>query len=280
MGTSGAYGGSGGQNWSAARDAAAELIAAPGDQGKQEDALADLADALDWDGDAPEADGEQPGDEAQDDGVRPPPKPEAPLFPRLTQPRGRGGGPGGGAGGSGGGGGLGPAGRGRRSRVRTANIGGAVLAAGLAVRQGDAATLETLGLSLAELAEVSPLAQCSRILDALVGSGADIDESEIRGASSAALVAILTEDAGPAQAVRLFIVEYVMEVAVTELGASLRADGAGEVSIQIEDELRSLATARADQLELDGERLGPDELQNAVYETLGVVRQVLEAMRK
>lgn len=280
MGTSGAYGGSGGRDWSAARDAAAELIAAPGDQDKQEDALADLADALDWDGDAPEADGEQPGDEAEDDGARPRPQPAAPPFPRLTQPRGRGDGPGGGAGGSGGGGGLGPGGRGRRSRVRTANIGGAVLAAGLAVRQGDAATLETLGLSLAGLAEVSPLAQCSRILDALVGSGADIDESEIRAASSAALVAILTEDAGPAQAVRLFIVEYVMEVAVTELGASLRADGAGEVSIQVEDELRSLVTARTDQLELDGERLGPDELQNAVYETLGVVRQVLEAMKQ
>jgi len=155
-----------------------------------------------------------------------------------------------------------------------------VLAAGLAVRQGDTATLEALGLSVAELAEVSPLAQCSRILDALVGSGADIDESEIRAASSAALIAILTEDAGPAQAVRLFIVEYVMEVAVTELGASFRADGAGEVSIQVEDELRSLVTARADQLELDGERLGPDEMQNAVYETLGVVRQVLEAMRQ
>lgn len=280
MGTSGAYGGSGGRDWSAARDAAAALIAAPGDQGKQEDALADLADALDWDGDASEANGEQSGDDAGDDGVTPRPQPEAPLFPRLTRPRGRGDGPGGGAGGSGGGGGLGPGGRGRRSRARTANIGGAVLAAGLAVRQGDAATLETLGLSLAQLAEVSPLAQCSRILDALVGSGADIDESEIRAASSAALVAILTEDAGPAQAVRLFIVEYVMEVAVTELGASFRADGPGEVSIQVEDELRSLVTARADQLELDGERLGPDELQNAVYETLGVVRQVLEAMRQ
>jgi hypothetical protein len=280
MGTSGAYGGSGGRDWSAARDAAAELIATPGDQGKQESALADLADALDWDGDAPEADGEQPGDEAEEDGARPRPQPAAPPFPRLTQPRGRGDGPGGGAGGSGGGGGLGPGGRGRRSRMRTANIGGAVLAAGLAVRQGDAATLGTLGLSLAELAEVSPLAQCSRILDALVGSGADIDESEIRAASSAALVAILTEDAGPAQAVRLFIVEYVMEVAVTELGASLRADGAGEVSIQVEDELRSLVIARTDRLELDGERLGPDELQNAVYKTLGVVRQVLEAMRE
>jgi hypothetical protein len=280
MGTSGAYGGGGGRDWSAARDAAAELIGAPGDQGKQEDALADLADALDWDGDAPEADDEQPGDGAGEDGVTPRPQPEAPPFPRLTQPRGRGDGPGGGGGASGGGGGRGPGGRGRRSRVRTANIGGAVLAAGLAVRQGDAATLETLGLSLAELAEVSPLAQCSRILDALVGSGADIDESEIRAASSAALVAILIEDAGPVQAVRLFIVEYVMEVTVTELGASLRADGAGEVSIQVEDELRSLVTARADQLGLDGERLGPNELQNAVYETLGVVRQVLEAMRQ
>ena len=279
MGTSGAYGGSGGRDWSAARDAAAELIADPGDRGKQEIALADLADALDWDGDAPEVENQPPGEEAAADEGAPRPQPVPRLFSRLTRPRGRGDGPGGGAGGGGAGGGLRAGGRGRRSRVRAASIGGAVLAAGLAVRQGDATTLETLGLSLTELADASPLGQCTRILDALVGSGADIDENEIRAALSAALIAILTEDAGPAQAVRLFIVEYVMEVTVTELGSSLRADGAGEVSIQVEDELRSLVTARADQLELDREHLGPDQLQNAVYETLGAVRQVLETMR-
>jgi hypothetical protein len=133
---------------------------------------------------------------------------------------------------------------------------------------------------MAELGELSALGQCNRILKTLVGSGSDIDENEILSASSTALVAILTQEAGPEEAVRLFIVEYVMEITVTELGAVLRSDGGGEVSVQVEDELRSLITARVDQLELDGDNLGSDQLQDAVYRALGTVREVLEAMNE
>lgn len=279
MGTSGAYSGSGGSAWQDARNAAGELINDPTSSEKQEATLADLANALDWDG-SPDGEG-QPDNRPEDNEAIAPEAPTERPFGRLVRPRGGGGGfGGGGAGGGTGGGGpsSGRGGKGRRSRRRSARVGGAVLAAGVALRQGDAATLDALGFSFSELASLSPLAQCNRILKALVGSGGDIDESEMLAASSTALITILIEDAPPDQAVRLFIVEYVMQVATTELGATLRT-GDGEISVQIEDELRSLVVARTDQIELDEDRLGAGELQDALYEALGVVKEVLKRLK-
>lgn len=172
----------------------------------------------------------------------------------------------------------GRAGTGRRSRQRASRLGGAVLAAGLAVRGGDAGTLSSLGLPLDELRGLGPVAQCNRILNALVGSGADIDEAELRAASSTALIAVLTEDLPPSGAVRAFITEYVMEISLTELGATMREQGTGEVSVQIEDGLRSLITAQVDQLALDDTQVGPQQLQDALYGALGSARAVLRAL--
>jgi len=275
MGTSGAYGGSGGRDWQTARDAVADLVADPASAQQQTDVISQLADALDWDGDAP--DPLPPS--SQSPAQQPLPK-LAPVTPRpfggLVRPRGGGGGPGGG--GRGGGATGAGGGGGRRSRQRASRVGGAVLAAGLAVRAGDAGTLDSLGLSLDELRGLRPLAQCARILNALVGSGADIDEAEMRSASSTALVAVLTEDLSPSAAVRTFIVEYVMEISVTELGATMREIGSGEVSVQVEDGLRSLVTAQVDQLALDDARLGPQQLQDALHAALGSARAVLSAL--
>jgi hypothetical protein len=278
MGTSGAYGGSGGRDWSNVRDSLDGLIAEPGSAEEQATVMSGLAGALsDWDGDTPP--------EHEYDPEQTAPVVQRPPFGGLVAPRAAGGGGGaGGVGGAGGGAGGGDGsgrrgtGGGRRSRARAARVGGAVLAAGFAVRGEDDGTLRALGLSLTELQNLSPLAQCSKILNALVGSGADIDENEMRAASSTALVAILIEAMTPVAAVRLFIVEYVMEIGATELGARLREDGTGEVSVQVEDGLRSFVTARVDQIELDAEHLGPQELQNAVYEALGSARDVLAAM--
>jgi len=278
MGRSGAFGGSGGRDWQAARDAAADLVGDPTSTAQQADVLSQLANALDWDADAPPA--TPPPEQPSLLNPIAPERPVAPLpFGGLTRPGGgRADGPGGGGGGGGAGAGGGTSGRGRRSRQRAASVGGAVLAAGLAVRAGDAGTLDSLGLSLDELRGLRPLAQCARILNALVGSGADIDEAEMRSASSTALVAVLTEDLSPAAAVRTFIVEYVMEISVTELGSTLRETGTGEVSVEVEDGLRSLVTAQVDQLALDDSQLGSQQLQDALHEALGSARAVLKAI--
>lgn len=281
MGTSGAFGGSGGRDWQAARDAAADLVGDPTSAAQQADVLSQLADALDWDADAPPAP-PQPEEPSLLDPIAPV-RLVVPLpFGGLTRPSGgRDDGPGGGGAGGGGGtpgAGGGARGGGRRSRQRAASVGGAVLAAGLAVRAGDAGTLDSLGLSLDELRGLRPLAQCARILNALVSSGADIDEAEMRSAFSTALVAVLTEDLSAAAAVRTFIVEYVMEISVTELGSTLRENGTGEVSVQVEDGLRSLVTAQVDQLALDDSQLGSQQLQDALHEALGSARAVLKAI--
>jgi hypothetical protein len=287
MGHSGAYGGSGGRDWQAVRDAAADLACSPADADRQTQMLSQIADAFDWDQDAPARNPDQSTDEpalvvpAGDD-TRPIPIQAQRPFGRLVRPRGGGDGPSGGgtSGPAGGraGGDASRAGGGRRSRLRASSVGGSVLAAGLAVRSGDRTTLGALGLALDELRTLGPVAQCSRILNALVGSGADIDEAEMRAAASTALVAVLTEDLSPVAAVRTFVVEYVMEITVTEIGATMRETGTGEVSVAVEDGLRSLITAQVDQLALDGGQLGPQQLQDALYSALGSARSVLRAM--
>lgn len=277
MGTSGAFGGSGGKDWQQARDDVADLVASPGSVDQQQQVISDLANALDWD--APDAPAEQVPEGGE---RRPTERPVQQPFGGLVRPGGAADGPGGGAGGRAVGRATGTTsghkGTGGRSRQRVAGVGGAVLSAGLAVRAGDGATLDALGLSLPELQALGPVAQCNRILNALVGSGADIDENEMRSASSTALIAVLTEDLPPSAAVRVFIVEYIMEVSLTELGATLREQGTGEVTVKIEDDLRSLVTAEVDQLTLDDTRLGPQQLQDALYEALGSARTVLSSL--
>jgi hypothetical protein len=282
VGTSDAYGGSAGRGWQQARDSVADLVGNPNSPEQQVDVMSCLADALDWDdGNAAPNPGTSDQLQLVEDQPDPMPVPQQP-FGRLVRPRGSTtdgpGSGGGGATGSPGGGRTAANGAARRSRHRAASVGGAVLAAGLAVRRNDAVTLDALGLSLTDLRGLSPVAQCSRILKALVGSGADIDESEMLAASSNALVAVLTESLTPAAAVRVFIVEYVMEISVTELGATMRERGSGEVSVQVEDGLRSLVTAQVDQIQLNDDRLDPQHLQDALFGALGSAQAVLRAM--
>jgi hypothetical protein len=136
MGTSGAFGGSGGKDWQRARDDVSDLVNSP-DSAKQQQVISDLATALDWD--APDA----PPAPDHDDGDRPADAPPVQRpFGRLVRPRGAADGPGGGGAGGGRGPGVatttasGRGGSGRRSRQRVAGVGGAVLAAGLALRAG------------------------------------------------------------------------------------------------------------------------------------------------
>ncbi|MCA1678225.1 MAG: hypothetical protein LC777_04370 [Actinobacteria bacterium] len=145
MGTSGAYGGSGGRAWGKAREQAGEYATNPTPDNAQQ-LLSDIADALDWDGDVG---GPQP----------------LAAQPRLRgTPGGGGDGPGGGGGGRGGGG-LNQGGSGRsRSRSQAAAVGGSVAAAGLALRDRDGDALQRYGLTLAELDGLDPHEQARRIL--------------------------------------------------------------------------------------------------------------------
>jgi len=257
MGTSGAYGGSGGRAWSNARKKAEEYADLPTNENAAE-LLSDIADAIEWDADNPERQYE------------PVPLAPSPRFPS----RDGGDGPAGG----GGGGTVGSSGGGRqRSRSRAAAVGGSVATAGLAVRAGDDETLRQFGLRLADLADLEPHEQARTILDAVAGSLGAIQEDELQHAAGVAVLALLDENATADDAVRAFIADYVFEISITEVGNELRnGTRDGYTTVDQEDQLRNLIEACVNQLELPVQ-LDATNIQEAIYSALDDSRTFLSA---
>lgn len=272
MGTSGAYGGSGGRAWGKARQQAGDYADDP-TPANAESLLSNIADALDWDGDDEAAPSEPVGPQQL--------VPQG-LFtsgPRVRTPGGRGEGPGGGGGRGGGGGGTrsGGGGGSGRSRSRAAAVGGSVAAAGLAVRDRDPAMLERFGLTLGELDGLNPHEQARRILDAVAGSVGGIQEDELQHASAMAVLALLDDNASPEDAVRAFITDYVFEVSITEVGNELR-DGTrdGFTTVDEEDQLRDLIETAVNQVDLPA-RLDAENIQAVIFQALDDARTYLRA---
>ncbi len=266
MGASGAYGGSSGRAWGRAREHADDFAANPTDENAQA-LLKDIAEALDWDG---------------DEGTPPAIGTLTPVVARLRSAAGGGanGGRGGstGTGGPGGGGGAGGgSGGSRRSRAQAATVGGAVAAAGLALRSRDEATLGRFGLTLAELDGLDAHEQARRILDAVAGSVGAIQEDELQHASAVAILALLDQEAMPEDGVREFVADYVFEISITEVGDELR-DGTrdGYTTVEQEDRLRDLIVTSVNQLELP-DYLDAENIQHVIYKALDDARTYLRA---
>ena len=79
----------------------------------------------------------------------------------------------------------------------------------------------------------------------------------------------------------MFIVEYVYEIAVTELGAELR-DGnrPGAATVEQEERLHGYLEATAADIELPDQRLSIADFQAAVGHGLSDARRILAAGRR
>jgi hypothetical protein len=281
MGTSGAYGGSGGRAWGKARTQAGDFADHPTSDNATQ-LMADIADALNWDIPA-----DVPTDGAPADADQAQPHPFAEFRPvtAMRPVRGAGGaGAGGGAGGGGGGGGVRQRGTGgsgatsrQRSRARAAAVGGSVAAAGLAYRNRDNETLERFGLSLGQLDGLDSFEQARLILDAVTGAVGDVQEDELQHASGVAVLALLDPATTPEEAVRTFITDYVFEVSITEVGDELR-DGTrdGHTTVAEEEQLRDIIETCVNQVELPGQ-LNTDNIQAVIYDALDDARTFLRA---
>lgn len=283
MGTSGVYGGSQKKPWRDARQSVLDLPSS-GEGSTDRDAPADpaLDDALEdlWSliGDALDSDDPALHATDVDDAGLALPN----LIPWLRSPRGSssGGGSGGAGGGPRTGGGRQGAGS-RRQVIRSAARGGTALGAAFAIRQGDAAHLEDLGLDLARLQSLSPLRQCAEILDAVLGEGSHPDELALRKAALASLKEVLTADTPPDElaAVRSFVTSYVFELALVELQRQVNESGlaSGEVAAR-ERMIRSYLNRRVRAMPI--ERTGsvkPSELRAIAGRLTKEVVKVLRA---
>lgn len=221
MGTSGSYGGSTKQVWRDARQQILDLPRGDGSgesQGNEQPSEKPLEELWGSIGDALDSDDPTLHRPALDESNLALPA----LVPWLNRAVGSRGGSGGGSAGGGGGprSGAGRQGSGSRRQVtRSAARGGAALGAAYAIRNGDAAYLNELGLDLARLQGLSPIRQCAEILDAVLGEGAHPDEQALRKASLEALKHVLTQGNPPDEAasLRAFVVSYVFELSLVEL---------------------------------------------------------------
>lgn len=281
MGTQNAWEGSGGRDWSRVRDDSEDLLSDPS-QDTAEALLPSLGDALDW-LDRPDGDLDAVLGDSQNHPQLPSyvPLPAGPSWSGHPRTRGSGGGRGGSGRGGGRAGGAGKDGGGsssqssRRSRARAASVGGQVLSAGLAYQRGDADTLRGLGLDLAELRSLSSLRRANAILNAAVGADGGIEETELRKVNARVLNRVLGEQLEGVAAVRLYIVEYVMQVWASETGDARRnGDHAVGASRESERQLRGALSARARQLTIAASATAA-ELREAISGAMALMRRLM-----
>ena len=270
MGTSGAWGGSGGRAWGRVRGDTSRLLSNPTPDAASA-LLPALSTAMDW------LDADGAASDEHDAPSRLAPLPVGPGWGTATAARGAGARGSGGTASSGrgrGSGGSGArAGGGGRSRARAATVGGRVLAAGLAYERGDADGLRDLGLDLNQLQSLSSGRRMNTILNALVGADGGVEEMELRAVNSRVLRAILVDGLDGIAAVRLYIVEYVMQVYASEAGEALEG---GPQRVEAERQVRSALTSRVGQLALpDGLATAP-ELKTAIDGALRLMRRLLK----
>ena len=275
MGTMKGWGGSGGK-WNGVRDLSEELLdldEVDGDETDEagEEKLDELIDAV------IDALGDGSVDDEDGGWSVPLPLPVGSSWSNGPRARGGGGGadgPGAGGGAIGGGGCSG----GVRSRARAAGVGGAVLAAALAIREEDAKTLSELGLNLEELSTLGNVQRNNAILNALIGADGGIEDAELRRVGARVLTAVLKEGLDAANAVRRYIVEYCVRVWANETGERQRAEaGRAKSSHALERQLHAALMARAKRIDI-APGSGRGELQGAIEESLGLMRGLTEGV--
>jgi hypothetical protein len=135
-----------------------------------------------------------------------------------------------------------------------------------------------LGLNLAELQGLSKYQQAQRILDAAMGPRGDVLDSEMRQANASVVMWALTEpvEPTPAEMATRWVVEYVWEAWVTEVGPGLQERcHAADERIRAEQEMRAALEAVVAAHGLPDDRaLTSADFTTAIDGALGSLRRI------
>jgi hypothetical protein len=273
MGTSGAYGGSGGADGRAIRDAVADAISSAGG-GADKPVRTDLGD-------------QPPDQDASDQGTSAPSRVDpnsaahaANLFSRSPGSSRTG------SGGarrrtaaSGGSGGSRSSGGPQRSAARAAAVAGRAAAGAIAYRAGDQATLERLGLDFNELRQLGdPFEVIRRIVEMACGapeSTIQDDEQRMVAAGVAEWIVVAEGDGGtpsPQEVARQTVGVIIAEVLLSESGEMLSAQVGAGIS---EQDIRDASDAAAARIEFSDSGTSEVELAAAIEAGLETLREII-----
>jgi len=174
-------------------------------------------------------------------------------------------------------GGRSAGGGGRSGRARAAASGGAAIAGVYGLQRGDAGALADVGLSVADLEGLSPFEQASRIVDAASGPYVPLEEDELREVNAEFVWRALEseEAASPVELVKAWVTELVFHTWLTEAGSVLR-DGTrdGAITHALEREVRVTLEAAVARIDLPAESLRANDFQQAVGTLLGTLSRI------
>lgn len=274
MGTSSSYGGSGRGEWDRVREQFQHMSAAPAPGG---DAPPEPAPPPNNDTPPPDAPPDPHDADVADLAAAlaaalakedPDLRPREPNYYALASLFSSGGGRGGGGGAGGSRGSSRTSGRAgdRSPRLTGKGIqrGGAVLAAGVAYQQRDAAALQSFGLSLDELDALAPRARCARIL-AVLGDSTHPDDLALKRASMEQLKALLLNPNPPStvEMIRDLVASYVSQLCFIELGKMHMAGQINAAEV-VSKEKRLVRWVRATLRRVrlpEGRQILPNEIQ-------------------
>ena len=242
------------------------------------------------------SDGLQPDDDQSDEEVdRPslPPELLLHILPLLGPsggggtggPGGSGGGPGGGGGGTGGRGGGGrPAGGAQRSVRASSRVAGRAAAAAYALREGDTATLQQMGLDLESLrSSDDPIGVARQIVNAACEgalSDGTIEDEERRYVASEVATWVLEESGGeapptPEEIVQKSIAVIMSEAAQNEAVDMIRRGERPEwASLEAERQLREAAEVLARRVEVSPAGMTAQDFARAIEEGIETLRRI------
>ncbi|WP_121253483.1 hypothetical protein [Solirubrobacter pauli] len=123
---------------------------------------------------------------------------------------------------------------------------------------------------------MSSLKRANAILNAVVGADGGIEETELRHVNGRVLKQVLNDGLDGAAAVRLYVVEYVMQVWATET-AEARRNGAtaATASADTERQLRNALVAKARQLQVAASSTAT-EIRSAISTSLSSMRRLMK----
>lgn len=173
--------------------------------------------------------------------------------------------------------------RSHREVTRSAARGGTAIAGAYALRNSDAEALNQIGLNLEELRNLSPLKQCERIAEAVLGDAHHPDDHALKRATLEHLKNILVGESPPSpeDSIKGFVTEWIFQLGLVELQAESKDKSlTPQQVVNTENMIKNYLQSRVNQLiSLQSGNLSINRIANLTARITNEVIKLLKVRR-